>query len=216
MTSEADEATDEELVRRARAGHDASLHRLLLRHQRLARMRARAYFVAGAEHEDVVQEGMIGLYKAVQEFDPGRDASFRTFADLCVSRQIVSAVRAASRRKHGPLNGYVPFHRPVPTADGGERPWEEALPASPLADPAEQLLCAERIRDLRRHVDTALSDLETEVLRLHVEGMSYQDIARRLQRRAKSVDNALQRIKRKLDAHLHSREPGDRGAAEIA
>lgn len=201
MVAEADDVPDEELVRRARAGSDAALHRLLLRHQRIARVRARDYFAAGAEHEDLVQEGMIGLFEAVQEYDAAREATFRTFAELCVSRHIVSAVRAAGRRKHGPLNGYLPLHRPVRSPDGRERPWEE-LVAARFADPAEQLLCAERLRELDRHVDAALSQFEIQVLALHLDGRGYRDIARVLDRPAKAVDNALQRIRRKLGERL--------------
>ncbi len=201
MVADADEVPDEELVRRARGGSDAALHRLLLRHQRIARVRAHDYFVAGAEHEDLVQEGMIGLFGAVREYDASRDASFRTFAELCVSRQIVTAVRAAGRRKHGPLNGYLSLHRPVRSADGDERTWDE-LVADWFADPAEQVLCAERLRELDRHVGDALSDLEKQVLALHLDGRGYREIARLLDRPAKAVDNALQRIRRKLGERL--------------
>ncbi len=195
-----EEATDEELVRRARAGQEAALHRLLLRHQRLARARARSYFLAGAEPEDVVQEAMIGLYAAVRDFDPDRGVSFRAFAETCVVRHIVTAVRAASRHKHRPLNQYVPLHRPVSSADDGPTVAETVL--APFADPAEHLLFAERVRELDRHAGAALSGLEAEVMRLHLDGLGYQEIAAVVRRPAKTVDNALQRAKRKLAAHL--------------
>lgn len=197
-----DEATDEELLARARSGDDRSLDALLLRYHGIARAKARSYFLAGAEREDIVQEGMIGLYKAVREFDPDLGSSFRTFAEVCVGRQIVTAVRTATRHKHGPLNNYVPFHRPLLAGEEAGCTLGDVLPASPHTEPVAQVVFAERVRVLRRHCDAVLSDLEAEVLRLHVDGSSYQEIARLLRRPAKSIDNALQRIKRKLDAHF--------------
>lgn len=198
------DVSDETLVARARGGDDDALDTLLLRHRAVARARARSYFLVGADHDDVVQEGMIGLFRAIREFDAERDASFRTFAELCVSRQIVTAIRTATRHKHRPLNHYVSFHRPVLVGGvGGEdRTLADILPASAFTDPAEQVVCAERIRDLHDHVDTALSDLEVEVLRLHVDGVGYREIAATLQRGAKSIDNALQRIRHKLGSHV--------------
>lgn len=198
------DVSDETLVARARGGDDDALDTLLLRHRAVARARARSYFLVGADHDDVVQEGMIGLYRAIREFDAEREASFRTFAELCVSRQILTAIRTATRHKHRPLNHYVSYHRPVLVGDAGgeDRTLADVLPASPFTDPAEQVACAERIRDLHAHVDAALSDLEVEVLRLHVDGVGYREIAATLQRGAKSIDNALQRIRHKLGSHL--------------
>jgi RNA polymerase sporulation-specific sigma factor len=195
-----DEVTDERLVACARAGEERSIDTLLLRHRRMVRATAAGYFLIGADHEDLVQEGMIGLYKAICEYDPRHGASFRTFAQLCVERQIITAIKTAARHKHAPLNDYVPFHRPV--GEDGERTLAEVLPTPRAADPAEQVLLAERIRDLRRHCAAVLSDLEAEVLLLYVDGRSYQDIARLLRRHSKAVDNALQRVKRKLDCHV--------------
>lgn len=194
-----EETTDETLAARAQAGDEPSRDALLLRHRPMVRATARCYFVIGADHEDLVQEGMIGLYKAVREFETGRGASFRTFARLCVERQVVTAVKAAARHKHAPLNDYVSLHRPV--GSDGDRTLAEVLPAPRTADPAERVVQAERVRDLRRHCDTVLSDLEADVLRLYVDGATYRDIARLLRRHSKAIDNALQRIKRKL--HLH-------------
>lgn len=196
----AEEATDERLVAAARAGDERSLDALLRRHRGMARAKARGYFLIGADHEDLVQEGMIGLYKAICEFQTGRGTSFRTFAQLCVERQLITAIKTATRHKHAPLNDYVPFHRPV--GGDGQPTLAEVLPTPRVADPAEQVVSAERFRDLRRHCRAVLSDLEAQVLRLYVDGRSYQDIARLLQRHSKTVDNALQRVKRKLDAHL--------------
>jgi RNA polymerase sporulation-specific sigma factor len=195
-----DEMTDEELVFAARAGDDRALDTVLRRYRGLVRARACSYFVAGGERDDLVQEGMVGLYKAVLDFDPAA-AGFRTFADLCVSRQIISAVRAAARHKHGPLNEYVSIHQPFLLDDDADCTLADVLPAPRSADPAEEVLLSERVRDLKRHVRAALSDLEVQVLGLHVDGRSYREIAGLLQRRAKSVDNTLQRIKRKIGAH---------------
>lgn len=200
------EASDEELVGRARAGDDTALEELLLRHRALVRARARAHFLVGADQDDLVQEAMIGLYLAVRAFDPQAGSSFRTFADVCVSRQVVTAIRAATRRKHGPLNDYVSLHGPAPAAGEGERTLADVLPAPAAADPAEQLVGAEAVEALRVHVDRALSDLEVEVLRLHVDGVGYREIAQRLHRGARSIDNALQRVRRKVADHLVERE----------
>lgn len=202
----APEAPDEELVGRARAGDDAALEELLLRHRVLVRARTRTHFLVGADQDDLVQEAMIGLYLAVRAFDPDCGSSFRTFADVCVSRQVVTAIRTATRRKHGPLNDYVSLHGPAPAAGEGERTLADVLPAPAAADPAEQLVGAEAVEALRAHVDRALSDLEGEVLRLHVDGVGYREIAQRLQRGARSIDNALQRVRRKVADHLVERE----------
>ena len=200
------DVSDETLVSRARAGDDDALDALLLRYRSVARARARSYFLVGADHDDVVQEAMIGLYRAIREFDAERGAGFRTFAELCVSRQILTAIRTATRHKHHPLNHYVSFQRRALVGDGEERTLADDLPASPFSDPVEQVLCAERIRDLHDHLDAALSDLEVEVLRLHVDGVGYREIAATLQRGAKSVDNALQRIRHKLGSHLSQQQ----------
>ena len=197
--------TDEDLVALARAGDEQALGELMVAFRAFARSRARAYFLLGAEREDVVQEGVIGLYKAVRDFDPERDSSFAAFADLCVTRQVLTAVRTATRHKHQPLNDYVSAFQPAPSGEAEERRLAEVLPAAPSAsDPAEVFLSAERLRAVQAHLDEALSDLEAEVLRRHVEGESYAQIAEHLSRHVKAVDNALQRVKRKLEAHLRT------------
>jgi RNA polymerase sporulation-specific sigma factor len=203
--------SDDELIWATRGGDDAALTILLHRYRSFARRKARAYFLAGADRDDIVQEAMIGLFKAVRDFDPTGPSSFRGFAELCVNRQIVTAIKTATRHKHGPLNSYVSLARPLCTGDDGERVLGDVLPASPAQDPAELVISAERIRCLQRHLDAVLSDLEVEVLRLHVEGHSYLQIADVLDRQVKSIDNALQRIKRKLDDHLRVRELAEAG-----
>ncbi len=202
---------DDDLVLAARGGDDVALATLLTRYRAFARAKARSYFLVGADRDDVVQEGMIGLYKAVRDFDPTIGSSFRAFAELCVTRQMITAVKAATRHKHGPLNSYVSFSRPVGADDEDERVLADMLPAGSQADPAEAVVSAERISALQAHVDAVLSDLEVEVLRLHVEGRSYVEIAARLQRHTKAVDNALQRVKKKLDAHLRERQRAETG-----
>jgi RNA polymerase sporulation-specific sigma factor len=207
----ADGRTDDELVLAARHGDDAALAELLTKYRAFARVKARSYFLVGADREDIVQEGMIGLYKAIRDFNPDMQSSFRAFAELCVTRQIITAIKTATRQKHGPLNNYVSFSRPVGSDDDGERVLGDVIPTVAISDPADLVISAERIRALQAHFDEVLSDLETEVLRLYVEGKSYQEIAERLQRHVKSIDNALQRIKRKLEGHLKARSVADAG-----
>ncbi len=203
--------TDDDLVLAARSGDESALHELLNKYRAFARVKARSYYLVGADREDMVQEGMIGLYKAIRDFNPDMQSSFRAFAELCVTRQIITAIKTATRQKHGPLNNYVSFSRPVAGDDDGDRVLADVLPTVAISDPADLVISAERIRALQAHFDEVLSDLETEVLRLYVEGKSYQEIAERLQRHVKSIDNALQRIKRKLEGHLQARSVADAG-----
>ena len=195
-----------ELILKARAGDDAAVHELLDRYRVLARSKARSYFLVGSDRDDVVQEGMIGLYKAIRDFNPDKGASFRTFAELCVTRQIVTAVKGATRMKHAPLSTSVSLDKPVGGDEGDKL--GDLIPALASADPATAVVSADQLRALQRHFDEVLSDLEQQVLRHHVEGKSYDQIAAMLQRHVKSVDNALQRIKKKLQAHLDERDVG--------
>ena len=201
--------TDDELVLAARAGDDVALAELLTKYRNFARVKARSYFLVGADREDIVQEGMIGLYKAIRDFNTEMQTSFRAFAELCVTRQIITAIKTATRQKHTPLNSYVSFNRPVVSDEDGDRVLGDVIPTVAITDPADLVISSERIRALQRHFDEVLSDLEAEVLRLYVEGKSYQEIAESLNRHVKSIDNALQRIKRKLDMHLRAREIAD-------
>lgn len=195
--------TDEQLVARAQGGDDVALEAVLRRYRCLTRAKARAYFLVGADADDVEQESLIGLYKAVRDFRPDRQIGFRNFADLCVTRQVITAIKSATRHKHLPLNQYVPLAGP-PAAGDGEQPLAlEDLIGDPRGlDPADEVVSAERVRALRRAMAEDLSPFEVEVLRLYVAGRSYLDISQRLGRPTKAVDNALQRIKRKLDAQL--------------
>jgi RNA polymerase sporulation-specific sigma factor len=206
LTDESDaNAKDESLVARAWLGDDGALAHILERYRGFVRGKARSYFLVGADREDVVQEGMIGLYKAIRDFDPSHESSFRAFADLCVTRQIITAIKSATRQKHGPLNSAVSLHVSVldDEADGGELMGSFA---SDAADPCDRVVSIEELADLERRFADILSELECEVLQRYIDGQSYAEIADALQRHVKTVDNALQRIKRKLDGALQSRD----------
>jgi len=193
--------SDDALVARYREGDGQALQSLLERYRCFAKAKSRAYFLAGADGEDIEQEGMIGLFKAVRDFRPDRRASFRAFAELCITRQIITAVKMATRQKHQPLNRYVSISGPQ--REVGERAVEDLRDDVGGSDPAEQVVSSERLRDMQARMDQVLSDLEVEVLRLYVDGSSYHEIGQQLGRQVKSIDNALQRIKRKLESHLH-------------
>jgi len=204
QTNELDALRDEELVAEARGGTNGALEVLLQRYQRFARTKARGYFLVGADSDDIYQEGMIGLFKAIRDFRDDRQASFRAFAELCITRQIITAIKTATRQKHQPLNSYVSFNVSR-SEDDSDRTVEEMIGGDESLDPARAVISLEDVNGLRGSMDSILSDLEQEVLRLYVEGRSYQDIADDLGRHAKSIDNAIQRIKRKLEAHLQKR-----------
>ncbi|HVM12485.1 MAG TPA: RNA polymerase sporulation sigma factor SigH [Actinomycetota bacterium] len=201
------ETPDEDLVAAYQAGEPGAMETLLERYRDFARLKARSYFLAGADRDDIVQEGMIGLYKAIRDYRADGDAAFRTFAEVCITRQILTAVKTASRHKHGPLNTYVSLATPVSETEGEDRTLADVIPAPAMTDPAEMLLSHENVLAIRMAFSELLSEFETEVLHLYVEGKSYEDIAGRLGRSAKAVDNALQRIKRKLELHTQDHEP---------
>jgi RNA polymerase sporulation-specific sigma factor len=194
--------SDEELVARWRQGDAAALDHLLHRYRRFARSKARTYFLVGADADDVEQEGLIGLFKAARDFRADRQSSFRAFAELCVTRQVISAIKAATRQKHQPLNRYVSISGFRGSDDPSERSVEALLDDHRVTDPADEVISQEQIEAMRRATAESLSGLEVDVLRLYVEGQSYQEIGCHLGRHVKSIDNALQRIKRKLDHHL--------------
>jgi RNA polymerase sporulation-specific sigma factor len=195
---------DEDLVARVWNGDDHALSTLLERYRSFVRLKARSYFLVGADREDVVQEGMIGLYKAIRDYDATRQASFRAFAELCITRQIITAIKTATRQKHQPLNSYVSLHTPAHHDDDGDHEIMEHF-SSNLADPADSVVSNQELAHLESYFGEVLSDLEAEVLQRYIEGQSYQEIAGKLNRHVKSIDNALQRIKRKLEGHLATR-----------
>lgn len=190
--------TDEDLVLEARGGSDDALRELLERFRPFVRAKSRSYFVAGGDREDLAQEGMIGLYKAVRDFDPERSPSFRTFANLCVVRQMISAIKSASRHKHATLTRAVPLSALV---DDDEYLTVADRVMSPDADPADQVMCWVDLEQLRDYCAEHLSALEQEVLSRYSRGDCYADIAEAVGRHVKAVDNALQRTKRKLELY---------------
>ncbi|MFN2490141.1 MAG: RNA polymerase sporulation sigma factor SigH, partial [Actinomycetota bacterium] len=178
---------------------------LLGRYRHYARAKARSYFLAGADKEDIVQEGMIGLYKAIRDFQVSKNTAFRAFAELCVTRQIITAIKTASRQKHIPLNSYVSLNKPANDNEEDGHSWGDALASKAVLDPAELVISAEEIDAIKASVGKVLSALETQVLQHYMDGKSYQQIADMLGRHVKSIDNALQRIKRKLEHHMLDR-----------
>ncbi|HEX2040565.1 MAG TPA: RNA polymerase sporulation sigma factor SigH [Acidimicrobiales bacterium] len=198
--------SDVDLVARFHHGDAEALQILLQRYRRFARAKARGYFLVGADSDDIEQEGMIGLYKAARDYNPERQASFRAFAELCITRQVITAIKTATRQKHQPLNQYVSISGVRGSDDPTERSVEDLLGENhQLADPADEVVSNERMAEMRQSMTEMLSGLEVDVLRLYVEGKSYQEIGEQLGRHVKSIDNALQRIKRKLDVHLSER-----------
>jgi RNA polymerase sporulation-specific sigma factor len=205
-----DGATDEELVALYRQGAPTAIDALLTRYRNFARLKARSYFLAGADKDDIVQEGMIGLYKAIRDFSADREASFRAFAEICITRQIITAVKTATRQKHLPLNQYVSLNKPLA---GDDPDWvlQDVLQTEQVSDPAELVISHDELRSIKIAFAEILSDFEAEVLHMYVEGKTYHEIAGSLSRHVKSIDNALQRIKRKVELHLRGRadEVGD-------
>jgi len=202
-TTIAPNAGDAELVERyQRHGEPEVLDVLIGRYRRFARAKARGYFLIGGDSDDVEQEALIGLYKAVRDFCPDHQASFRAFAELCIKRQIITAIKTATRQKHQPLNQYQSISGVRPGDEAGEAAIDEILVSHTDADPCDTVVADERMARMHDSMDRLLSSLEVEVLRLYVEGKSYQEISDQLGRHTKSIDNALQRIKRKLDGKL--------------
>jgi RNA polymerase sporulation-specific sigma factor len=190
-----------------RLGEPEVLEALIGRYRRFARAKARGYFLIGGDSDDVEQEALIGLYKAVRDFRPDHQASFRAFAELCIKRQIITAIKTATRQKHQPLNQYQSISGVRPGDDAGEAAIDEILVSHTDADPCDTVVADERMANMQASMDRLLSTLEVEVLRLYVEGKSYQEISDQLGRHTKSIDNALQRIKRKLDGQLETQAP---------
>ena len=197
-----DTATDLELVAAAQAGSADAFDRLVDRYRRFVRSRSRGYFIVGGDREDLEQEALIGFYKSVRDFKPELQASFRAFAELCINRQLITAIKTATRKNHQPLNHSVSFSAPRPGDDHDDRDDEIPAAADLLADPAEQLVALERLAGTHEALAASLSPLEVDVLTLYVEGRSYEVIAEQVGRHVKAVDNALQRVKRKLTQHL--------------
>jgi len=196
---------DKYLLALARQGNPDAFDRLVRRYASFVRLKASSYFIVGGDSEDLHQEGLVGLYKAIRDFRPDRESSFRNFAELCITRQIITAVKTATRNKHTPLNGYVSFSStPAGTTDA-DPTLDEMLPGPTAHDPVNQVISSEELRSLVACLSTVLSELESRVLGLYLDGHAYTDIGERLGCDAKTVDNALQRVKRKVGAHLQAR-----------
>ena len=196
-----DSMTDDELLRLHRAGDARAEETLYARYKQIVRSKARTYFLVGADHEDIIQEGMIGLYKAVVDYQFDKAASFRGFAELCITRQIITAIKSATRKKHVPLNTYISFNRPTYEGEN-ERPLIDVLTSTRISDPEEVLIGRENYAAVADSIEHSLSKLEHNALGLYLYGYSYQQIADMLQITTKSVDNAIQRVKKKLEARL--------------
>ncbi len=199
------ELEDHELVTRVRSGDDHCIEILLSRYRNFARSKARNYFLAGSDKEDVVQEGMIGLFKAIRDFSDETGTPFRAFAELCISRQILTAIKTANRQKHQPLNSSVSLDAPAYGDDQSDVSVGDHLVASTSTDPVELVISAQEIEGIRDSMTETLTDLEGDVLALYMDGKSYEEIAGALGNHVKSIDNALQRIKRKLQRHIDER-----------
>lgn len=195
------EMTDEEVVALCRTGDAVAVEFLLNKYKNFVRSKARSYFLIGADHEDIVQEGMIGLYKAIRDFRPEKLSSFRAFAELCITRQIITAIKTATRQKHIPLNSYVSLNKPIYDEES-DRTLMDVCIEGHSANPEELLISQEDLRGIHEKIDEVLSGLEQEVLAAYLDGKSYQEIADMLGRHVKSIDNALQRVKRKLEKYL--------------
>jgi RNA polymerase sigma-H factor len=201
------ELEDLQLVLRARNGDQAALDNIMRRYTGFVRLKASSYFLAGGDAEDLVQEGLIGLYKAVRDFRTDKETSFRSFAELCVTRQIITAIKTATRYKHAPLNTYVSFsHTPAGQDPEGECTLGDALPGPSVNDPSVVVISSEELQSLVFTLGTGLSSLESDALRLYLEGSSYEEMAEELGCDTKTIDNALQRVKRKIQTHQRSRQ----------
>jgi RNA polymerase sporulation-specific sigma factor len=197
--------TDEDIVMEAKSGDVVALEYLINKYKNFVKAKARSYFLIGADREDIIQEGMIGLYKAIRDFRDDKLSSFRAFAELCITRQIITAIKTATRQKHIPLNSYVSLNKPIYDEDS-DRTLLDILSGTKITDPEELMINREEYNDIEYKMGEILSELEWKVLTLYLEGKSYQEIAIDLQRHVKSIDNALQRVKRKLERYLEVRK----------
>jgi RNA polymerase sporulation-specific sigma factor len=192
---------DEEVIDDARAGDNRALEHLINKYKSFVRAKARTYFLIGADREDIIQEGMIGLYKAIRDFRGDKLSSFRAFAELCITRQIITAIKTATRQKHIPLNSYVSLNKPI-FDEESDRTLMDVIGEDTISDPEEMFINREEFNCIEVKMGEILSSLEWRVLSLYLQGRTYQEIAEELKRHVKSIDNALQRVKRKLEKYL--------------
>jgi RNA polymerase sporulation-specific sigma factor len=201
------ELDDHYLIALAKQGRKDAYDKIVRRYHGFVRLKASSYFLIGGDSDDLIQEGLVGLYKAVRDYRTDRESSFRNFAELCITRQIITAVKTSTRNKHTPLNEYVSFSQ-TPAAGGGEGDptLDELLPGPAAHDPVNQVIGTEELRSLVACLSSVLSDLESSVLSLYLDGHSYEAIGEQIECDTKTVDNALQRVKRKVGAHLSTRQ----------
>ena len=192
---------DEEIVEQAKSNNNLALEYLIHKYKGFVKSKARSYYLIGADKEDIIQEGMIGLYKAIRDYDKDKLASFRGFAEICITRQIITAIKTATRQKHIPLNSYVSLNKPI-YYEGTERTLLDNVSYVRVLDPEELMINREELISIEKKMGNILSELELEVLMSYVDGLSYQEIAEEMDRQVKSIDNALQRVKRKLEKIL--------------
>lgn len=197
--------SDEEAVERCHLGDNLAEEYLLDKYKNFVRSKARSYFLIGADHEDIVQEGMIGLYKAIRDYRPEKLSSFRAFAELCITRQIITAIKTATRQKHIPLNSYISLNKPLYDEES-DRTLMDVIMEGRVSNPEEIIINREDLVSINERIKDVLSGLEQEVLNAYLDGKSYQEIAESLGRHVKSIDNALQRVKRKLEKYLEESE----------
>ncbi len=200
------EMQDEDIALLAQGGDDQASEQLLNKYKNFVRSKARSYFLIGADHEDIVQEGMIGLFKAIRDYRPERLSSFRAFAELCITRQIITAIKTATRQKHIPLNSYVSLNKPIYDEES-DRTLLDVITEGRVSNPEDLLIGQEELHHIEDKIGEMLSDLEWEVLTSYLDGRSYQEIAEDLGRHVKSIDNALQRVKRKLEKLMEEQLP---------
>ncbi|MDP4095968.1 RNA polymerase sporulation sigma factor SigH [Paenibacillus sp. P96] len=205
MLSVYDYKNDEDIVVAVHEGDSEALEFLINKYRNFVRAKARSYFLIGADREDIIQEGMIGLYKSIRDFKGDKLASFKAFAELCITRQIITAIKTATRQKHIPLNSYVSLDKPIYDEES-DRTLMDVICGSRVSDPEELIINQEEFVGLEDKMSEILSDLERKVLMLYLDGRSYQEIAVDLNRHVKSIDNALQRVKRKLEKYLEVRD----------
>lgn len=195
---------DEEMVEHAKGGDSVAETYLINKYRNFVKAKARSYFLVGADRDDIVQEGMIGLYKSIRDFKADKLSSFRAFAELCITRQIITAIKTATRQKHIPLNSYVSLNKPL-YEEESERTLMDIISGVAISDPEEIVINQEEYKDIEGKMGEILSELECQVLMFYLEGKSYNEIAVELDRHIKSIDNALQRVKRKLEKYLEKR-----------
>lgn len=199
------EMKDELVVELAKCGDSLALEYLMKKYMGFVKSKSRTYFLIGADKDDIIQEGMIGLYKSIKDFNGGKLSSFRVFAELCITRQIITAIKAATRQKHIPLNSYISLNKPL-YEEESDRTLIDVIVETKVRNPEELFVSREDFEYIEIHIRETLSELELKVLALYVEGMPYEEIAESLKRHVKSIDNALQRVKRKLERCLKFQE----------